>query len=318
MLFVHIVLGLPRPLLPFILFLFMHGLGRRNEKGERLIQFCQENKLIIANTGFQQPVRKLYIWKSPGDISRNQIDYIVFDERFRDCIKQAKTYPGPDMSSDHNPVVVKINMKLKRTNSTKRSEQLELNLLKEETYKNKYNVEVQNIYERLCIEETEQQPDNGSFNNQCDKKWTIVKQSIKSSLNAVLPRKANRKKQKQKWMTDHILNLMENRKQFKNSDKDEYNRLSKQINLACKKAKEKWLVNQCEEVEQLEKQYKSREMHNKVKGLTLYLYSLKLRIILVVIKARSAYPLKQVVVVIRHGGGKGARKPYPSSGRCLG
>ena len=57
-------------------------------------------------------------------------------------------------------------------------------------------------------------------------------------------------------MTDHILNLIENRKQFKNSDKDEYNRLNKHINLACKKAKEKWLVNQCEEVEQLEKQYK--------------------------------------------------------------
>ena len=69
-------------------------------------------------------------------------------------------------------------------------------------------------------------------------------------------------------MTDHILNLMENQKQFKNSDKDEYDRLNKQINLACKEAKEKWLVNECEEVEQLEKQYKSREMHNKVKELT--------------------------------------------------
>ena len=69
-------------------------------------------------------------------------------------------------------------------------------------------------------------------------------------------------------MTDHILNLMENRKQFKNNDKDEYNTLNKQINLACKEAKEKWLVNECEEVEQLEKQYKSREMHNKVKELT--------------------------------------------------
>ena len=149
--------------------------------------------------------------------------------------------------------------------TTKRSEQLELNLLKAETYKNKYNVDVQNIYEILCIEETEQPPDNGSSNNQCDKKWTTVKQSIKSSLNAVLPRKSNRKKQN--WMADHILNLMENRKQFKNTDKDEYNSLNKQINLVYKEAKEKWLVNQCEEVEQLEKQYKSREMHNKVKEL---------------------------------------------------
>ena len=96
----------------------MHGLGRRNERGERLIQFCQVNKLIITNTWFQQPVRKLYTWKSPGDISRNQIDYIMLNERFRNCIKQAKTYPGADMNSDHNQVVVKINMKLRRTNAT--------------------------------------------------------------------------------------------------------------------------------------------------------------------------------------------------------
>ena len=104
----------------------------------------------------------------------------MFNERFRNCIKQAKTYPGADMNSDHNQVVVKINMKLKRTNATERNEHLELIILKEETYKSKYNVELRNICERLCIEETEQQPDNGSFNNQCDKKWTTVKQSKKN------------------------------------------------------------------------------------------------------------------------------------------
>ena len=103
----------------------------------------------------------------------------MFNGRFRNCIKQAKTYAGADMNSDHNPVVVKVNMKLKTTNVTKRSEQLQRNLLEEGIYKYKYNLEVQNIYERLCIEETEQQPDNGSFNNQCHKKWTTVKQSIK-------------------------------------------------------------------------------------------------------------------------------------------
>ena len=65
-------------------------------------------------------------------------------------------------------------MKLKRTNATKRTEQLELNLLKEETYKNKYNVEVQYIYERLCIEKTKQQPDNGSCNKQCDKDGLLL------------------------------------------------------------------------------------------------------------------------------------------------
>ena len=41
------------------------GLGIRNEAGQRLIEFCQENALVIANTLFQQHKRRLYIWTSP-------------------------------------------------------------------------------------------------------------------------------------------------------------------------------------------------------------------------------------------------------------
>ena len=41
------------------------GLGIRNEAGQRLIEFCQENALVIANTLFQQQKRRLYTWTSP-------------------------------------------------------------------------------------------------------------------------------------------------------------------------------------------------------------------------------------------------------------
>ena len=41
------------------------GLGVQNEAGQRLIEFCQENVLVIANTLFQQPKRRLYTWTSP-------------------------------------------------------------------------------------------------------------------------------------------------------------------------------------------------------------------------------------------------------------
>ena len=36
------------------------GLGIRNEAGQSLIEFCQENALVIANTLFQQHKRRLY------------------------------------------------------------------------------------------------------------------------------------------------------------------------------------------------------------------------------------------------------------------
>ena len=41
------------------------GLGVWNEAGQRLIEFCQENTLVIANTLFQQHKRRLYTWTSP-------------------------------------------------------------------------------------------------------------------------------------------------------------------------------------------------------------------------------------------------------------
>ena len=41
------------------------GIGMHIEAGQRLIEFCQQNALVIANTLFQQHKRRLYTWTSP-------------------------------------------------------------------------------------------------------------------------------------------------------------------------------------------------------------------------------------------------------------
>ena len=53
------------------------GLGVQNEAGQRMIEFCQENALVIANTLFQQHKRRLYTWTSPDGQHWNQTDYIL-------------------------------------------------------------------------------------------------------------------------------------------------------------------------------------------------------------------------------------------------
>ena len=58
------------------------GLGVWNEAGQRLIAFCQENALVIANTLFQQHKRRLYTWTSPDGKHRNQIDYMDYKESY--------------------------------------------------------------------------------------------------------------------------------------------------------------------------------------------------------------------------------------------
>ena len=93
----------------------MHGTGNRNERGERLVEWCEMNNFPIGNTCFQQPQRRKWTWKSPGDNTRNQIDYILISGRFKNALLSAKSYPGADCYSDHALVLAKFRLKLKRT-----------------------------------------------------------------------------------------------------------------------------------------------------------------------------------------------------------
>ena len=72
------------------------SLGMRNEARQRLIEFCQENALVIANTLSQQHERRLYTWTSPDSQHQNQIDYILCSKRWRSSIQSTKTRPEAD------------------------------------------------------------------------------------------------------------------------------------------------------------------------------------------------------------------------------
>ena len=103
------------------------GLGIRNEAGQRLIEFCQENALVIANTLFQRHKRRLYTWTSPDGQHQNQIDHILCSQRWRSSIQSAKTRPGADCSSDHELLIAKFRLKLKKVGKTPRPLRYDLN-----------------------------------------------------------------------------------------------------------------------------------------------------------------------------------------------
>ena len=92
--------------------------GIRNEAGQRLIEFCQENALVIANTFFQQHKRRLYTCTSPDGQHRNQTDYILCSQRWRSYIQSTKTRPGADCGSDHELLIAKFRLKLKKVGKT--------------------------------------------------------------------------------------------------------------------------------------------------------------------------------------------------------
>ena len=90
------------------------GLGIWNEAGQRLIQFCEDNTLAIANTLFQQHKRRLYTWTSPDGQYQNQIDYVLCSQKWRNSIQSAETGQGTDCGSDHELLIAKFILKLKK------------------------------------------------------------------------------------------------------------------------------------------------------------------------------------------------------------
>ena len=129
--------------------------GIRNEAGQRLIEFCQENALVIADTLFQQHKRRLYTRTSPDGQYRNQIDYILCSQRWRSSIQSAKTRPGADCGSEHELLIAKFRLKLKKVGKTTRPFRYDLNQI---PYA--YTVEVTNGFKGLdlieCLKNHEQ------------------------------------------------------------------------------------------------------------------------------------------------------------------
>ena len=109
-------------------------------------RICQENALVIANTLFQQHKRRLYTWTSPDGQHRNQTDYILCSQRWRSSIQSAKTRPGADYGSDHELLIAKCRLKLKKVGKTTRPFRYDLNQIPYD-----YTVEVRNRLKGLDL-----------------------------------------------------------------------------------------------------------------------------------------------------------------------
>lgn len=235
------------------------GLGIRNDRGERLAQFCQEKDVVITNTYFKLPERRLYTWKSPADgidnkIVRNQIDYFLINKRYRNSIKAAKTYPGADVSTDHNPVIIRIEVKFKKLIPKQNKNKGDISQLQDPVKREQLATRINNELRQL---ETTQ-------NENSNKKWEALKNSISKPIQEILGKNKSNNKTKT-WMTDEILQMMEERRLHKN--KDTYKGIQREIRKKIRCTKEKWYEGKCSEIEELMSKNDSFNVHKKVKEM---------------------------------------------------
>lgn len=240
-----------------------YGLGTRNERGDRLLEFCQTNNYIITNTFYKLPKRRLYTWKSPQDTKdrpiRNQIDYFLINERYRNGVKSVKAYPGADMFSDHNPVIARFQIKLKRMVKRTKRNQIDIRQLQKAEIRQSIKEEINNNLRTFRMK--------GEYENEhyINEKWDHFKSALMKPMKTIS--KGEKCKANQEWMTDEILGLMDKRRIFKNKCEQQYKTIQRQIRNKIRVAKENFYKTKCEEIEELQQKHDSFNIHKKVKEL---------------------------------------------------
>lgn len=233
------------------------GLGERNDRGDRFVEWCQEKAQIVVNTWFRHHKRHLWTWKAPGDGVRNQIDYITINERYRNAITQARTFPGADVNSDHVPIVSTVKLKLKQLRKPKTKPKKNIYLLgRDNEMTERYAVEVRNRYAVLK---------NEAESDGAEEQWNILAKALQKGVEEVIP--DSRGRRKKPWMTEEILDMMVERRRLKGRDQVQYRIKNKEIHRECNRRKEQWLNEHCEEVEEM---YKTNQhsRYGKIKELT--------------------------------------------------
>ena len=230
-----------------------HGLGERNEAGEKLIEFCSDNNLWIGNTWYELPIRRKYTWTSPNHEHRNQIDYIMCKQRWRSSITSVKTRPGADCGSDHELLLATVKVKFRKINAKQRAgnKRLDLSQINEE-----YNLEVKNRFDALKLEE--------STPNEI---WEDVLTCVTDVARAKIPPRA--KRQRAPWLSQAALDIASERKAAKiNQDRNQVKLLNRAFQRQARLDKNKFIEQQCAEIKNGISKGRCRDCSKKIKTIT--------------------------------------------------
>ncbi|XP_046862943.1 craniofacial development protein 2-like [Xenia sp. Carnegie-2017] len=132
------------------------GLGERNERGTRLVQFAKSKGLKIANTYYRKRKTRKWTWRSPNGEIRNEIDYILAN---KSMIQNVNVITRVNIGSDHRMIrsKIKMNVRLERMEMMRpKGAKVNINTNALKLKETEFRLKLQNRFETLQEDSVEE------------------------------------------------------------------------------------------------------------------------------------------------------------------
>ena len=164
----------------------------------------------------------------------DKIYYILCSQRWRSSIQSAKTRPRSDSGIDHELLIAKFRLKLKKIGKTTRPFRYDLNQIPYD-----YTVKLTNRFKGLDL------IDRGP-----DELWTEVHDIVQETGIKIIPKK--KKCKKAKWLSEEALQIAVKRREVKSKgEKERYSHLNAEFQRIARRNKKAFLSNQCKDIEEI-------------------------------------------------------------------
>ena len=238
-----------------------------NERGLRLLEIASYNNLKVTNTSGPHKPSRRWTWHSPRGDYHNQIDYIMDKRRFQSSVNIAKTrsFPGADIESAYELVMMTFRLCPQRVkNQGSIRIKFSLEKLKDSNIAEVFRATIGEQFAPLLALENQK---SGHQNRRLDQQFITA---VTETANSILGKHRPAKKP---WVTDNILKLCDKRRELKQkkntTEGEKLNReANQQVKKGARKAKETWIEEQCQGIEENLQKNNSKKANQLVKELT--------------------------------------------------
>ena len=218
---------------------------------------------MLANTFDPHKASRRATWQSPNGKYHNQIDYIMVRKRFRSSVNIAKTrsFPGADIGSEHELVMMTFKLHLKRVKKLGHARiKFDLEKLKDPEVAGAFHAMVGGKFAALNILDAD--------GTDMDTLINTFNTAVTNTASEILDKHRPIKKP---WVTADLLDLCDKRRELKKKDAEgvrQYRAANHEIKKGMKKTKMNWIEEQCQDIEDSMKKNNSKKTYQLVKDLT--------------------------------------------------